>query len=142
MIKATQKHDLEIAKKLTMILSTDRAGNYTDWLDIGYCLHGISPDLLQTWIAFSMKWSMYNDQTECNKQWEWFQRNNNKQITIASLHFWARQDDPDKYEEIKKESLENLVVISIKGEKATGPHADVANVIFHYFKDCCINITK
>ena len=89
-----------------------------------------------------MKWAMYNDATECNKQWEWFQRNNNKQITIASLHFWARQDDPDKYEEIKKESLENLVVLSIKGDKATGPHADVANVIFHYFKDrfVCANI--
>lgn len=143
-LTATQKHDLEIAKKLTMILSADRAGNYTDWLDIGYCLHGISPDLLQTWIAFSMKWSMYNDQTECNKQWEWFQRNNNKQITIASLHYWARQDDPDKYEEIKKESLENLVVLSIKGDKATGPHADVANVIFHYFKDrfVCANIKE
>ena len=141
-LTATQKHDLDIAKKLTMILSTQRASNYTDWLDIGYCLHGISPDLLQTWIAFSKKWSMYNDATECNKQWEWFQRNNNKQITIASLHFWARQDDPDKYEEIKKESLENLVVLSIKGDKATGPHADVANVIFHYFKDrfVCANI--
>ena len=141
-LTATQKHDLEMAKKLAMILSTERASNYTDWLDIGYCLHGISPDLLQTWIAFSKKWSMYNDATECNKQWEWFQRNNNKQITIASLHFWARQDDPDKYEEIKKESLENLVVLSIKGDKATGPHADVANVIFHYFKDrfVCANI--
>ena len=143
-LTATQKHDLDIAKKLTMILSNERASNYTDWLDVGYCLHGISHDLLQTWIAFSKKWSMYNDASECNKQWEWFQRNNNKQITIASLHFWARQDDPDKYEEIKKESLENLVVLSIKGDKATGPHADVANVIFHYFKDrfVCANIKE
>ena len=141
-LTATQKHDLEIAKKLTMILSTERASNYTDWLDIGYCLQGISNDLLQTWIAFSKKWSMYNDDKECNKQWEWFQRNNNKQITIASLHYWAKQDDPDKYKDILRDSLENIVVTSIKGEKATGPHADVANVIFHYFKDCfvCANI--
>ena len=143
-LTATQKHDLEVAKKLTMILSTERASNYNDWLDVGYCLHGISPDLLQTWIAFSKKWSMWNDDTECNRQWNWFQTNNNKQITIASLHFWARKDNPDKYEEIKKESLENLVVVSIKGDKATGPHADVANVIFHYFKDrfVCANIKE
>ena len=76
-LTATQKHDLEMAKKLAMILSTERATDRTDWINIGLCLHSISPDLLQTWIAFSKKWSMYNDATECNKQWEWFQRNNN-----------------------------------------------------------------
>jgi P4 family phage/plasmid primase-like protien len=138
----TQKHDLDIAKKLTMILSEERSSSFTDWIDVGYCLHGISPDLLQTWIAFSKKWSMWNDSSDCNKQWEWFQKNNNKKITIASLHFWARQDNPERYDAIKKESLESLVVTSIKGDKATGPHADVANVIFHYFKDrfVCSNI--
>jgi P4 family phage/plasmid primase-like protien len=143
-LTATQKHDLEIARKLTMILSVERAGNYTDWLDVGYCLNGISPDLLKTWIAFSKKWSMFNDATECNKQWEWFQRNNNKQITIASLHFWAKHDDPDGYKDILRDSLEKLVEISIRGDKATGPHADVANVIFHYFKDffVCSNIRE
>ena len=141
-LTATQKHDLAIAKKLTMILSAERAGNYTDWLEVGYCLHGISPELINIWVAFSKKWSMYNDATECNKQWEWFQRNNNKQITIASLHFWAKKDDPDGYKDILRESLEKMVEISIRGDKATGPHADVANVIFHYFKDCfvCSNI--
>ena len=111
-LTATQKHDLEIARKLTMILSAERAGNYTDWLDVGYCLNGISPELLKTWIVFSKKWSMWNDDTECNKQWEWFQRNNNKQITIASLHFWAKQDDPDGYKDILRDSLEKLVEIS------------------------------
>jgi len=143
-LTATQKHDLEIARKLTMILSSERAGNYTDWLDVGYCLNGISSDLLKTWIAFSKKWSMFNDATECNKQWEWFQRNNNKQITIASLHFWAKHDDPDGYKDILRDSLEKLVEISIRGDKSTGPHADVANVIFHYFKDffVCSNIRE
>ena len=141
-LTATQKHDIEVAKKLTMILSTERASNYTDWIDIGYCLHGISSDLLQTWIAFSKKWSMYNDATECHKQWEWFQRNNNKQITIASLHFWAKQDNPEEYKKVLRDSLEKLVEISIRGDKSTGPHADVANVIYHYFNSrfVCANI--
>ena len=141
-LTATQNHDLKIAKELTMILSPARASNYNDWLDVGYCLNGISRDLLPIWIAFSKKWSMYNDSSECNKQWDWFQRNNNKHITIASLHFWAKQDNPNGYKNILRDSLENMVAISIRGDKATGPHADVANVIFHYFKDCfvCSNI--
>ena len=143
-LTATQKHDLEMARKLTMILTSERASNYSEWMEVGYCLHGISRDLLQTWIAFSKKWEMWSDSTECEKQWEWFQRNNNKQLTIASLHYWAKQDNPDKYKDILRDSLEKLVEISIRGDKSTGPHADVANVIYHYFKDCfvCANIKE
>jgi P4 family phage/plasmid primase-like protien len=143
-LTATEKHDLDIARKLTMILTIERASNYTEWMEVGYCLHGISPSLLQTWIAFSKKWSMYNDSSECEKQWDWFQRNNNKQLTIASLHYWAKQDNPDKYKDILRDSLEKLVEISIRGDKSTGPHSDVANVIYHYFKDCfvCANIKE
>ena len=44
----------------------------------------------------------------------------------------------NSYKEIIKESLESYVRLSIKGDKATGPHADVANVIYHYFKDCFV----
>jgi P4 family phage/plasmid primase-like protien len=143
-LTATQKHDLEMARKLTMILTSERASNYSEWMEVGYCLHGISRDLLKTWIAFSKKWEMWSDSTECEKQWEWFQRNNNKQLTIASLHYWAKQDNPDKYKDILRDSLEKLVEISIRGDKSTGPHSDVANVIYHYFKDCfvCANIKE
>ena len=128
-LTATQKHDLEMARRLTMVLSSERASNYGEWMEVGYCLHGVSHSLLQTWIAFSKKWEMWSDSTECEKQWDWFQRNNSKQYTIASLHFWAKQDDPDKYKDILRDSLEKLVEISIRGDKSTGPHADVANVI-------------
>ena len=137
-ISTSQKHDLETAKKLTMILSTQRASNYDDWRDVGFCLHSISHDLLQTWIAFSKKWSMLSDSSECERQWQWFNSNNHKKITIGSLHYWAKEDNFEAYREIIKESLENFVRLSIKGDKATGPHADVANVIYHYFKDCFV----
>ena len=48
---------------------------------------------------------------------------------MGSLKYWARKDDPDGYEKIRKESLENLIIKSIKKEKASGAHSDVANVI-------------
>tara|TARA_Y100000389_G_C17462502_1_gene522897 strand:+ start:244 stop:2982 length:2739 start_codon:yes stop_codon:yes gene_type:complete len=135
-ISASKKHDIETSKKLAMILSTQRASNYDDWKDVGFCLHTISPELLQTWISFSKKWSMWNDSTECERQWEWFNQNNQRNIKIGSLHYWAKQDNFDEYDKIMKESLENFVRISIKGDKSTGPHADVANVIYHYFNNC------
>jgi P4 family phage/plasmid primase-like protien len=131
----TKKHDIECAKKLALILSIDRASNYIDWLDVGYCLHSISPLLLNSWIGFSKKWEMYENSKECEKQWEWFHNNNNKKLTIGSLHYWARLDDPDKYKDIIREALSTFVMSSIKGEKKAGSHADVANVIYYYFKD-------
>ena len=141
-LSAIQKHDIELSKKLALLLSVERASNYGSWLEVGYCLHGISKNLLHTWTAFSKKWDSWIDSSECERQWEWFNRNNNRSITIASLHYWAKKDDPENYEKHKKEALIEVVTASIKGDKKTGAHSDVANVIYHWFKDCfvCANI--
>ena len=135
----TKKHDIDIAKKLSVILSTERASEYSEWIEVGYCLHSISNSLLPAWIAFSKKWVLYNDSSECERQWEWFEKNNNKQYTIASLHYWAKMDNDKKWKDIIRESLQDLVHSSVG---SSGSHADVANVIYHYFKDCfvCANI--
>ena len=76
-INAAKKHDIEVAKNLALILSQGRASNYSEWIEVGYCLHSISSELLPAWIAFSKKWPLYNDSTECEKQWGWFIKNNN-----------------------------------------------------------------
>ncbi len=138
-LSRTKEYDIEVAKKLVVILTQSRASDYSEWIDVGYCLHSISKDLLHAWIAFSKKWALYNDSSECEKQWEWFQKNNNKQYTIASLHYWAKHDNYDEYKNIIRESLSALVHSSVG---SSGSHADVANVIHHYFKDCfvCANI--
>jgi len=138
-ISKTKEHDINIAKQLSHILSQDRASNYSDWIDVGYCLHSISTDLLPRWIAFSKKWPMYNNSQECERQWHWFHKNNNKKLTIGSLHYWAKTDNYDAWKDIIRDSLGGLVTSSIS---TSGSHADVANVIYHYFKDCfvCANI--
>ena len=138
-IGRTKEYDIDVAKKLSLILTQERASDYSEWIQVGYCLHSISPELINAWIAFSKKWPLYNDSSECEKQWGWFNKNNNKQYTIASLHYWAKHDNYDKYKEIIRESLSGLVHSSVG---SSGSHADVANVIYHYFKDCfvCSNI--
>jgi|MDTC01.3.fsa_nt_gb P4 family phage/plasmid primase-like protien len=140
-----QKYDSNVTKKLIDCLSIERASDCKTWIDVGYCLHSISPStMLPYWIAFSKKWSMYANDDECKKQWEYMNKTNHPQYTISSLHYWARKDNYEKWQTIIKESLEDLVKISIKGDKSTGPHADVANVIYHYFKDIfvCGNIKE
>ena len=78
---------------------------------------------------------MYNNSKECEEQWLWFNKNNNKNLTIGSLHYWAKLDNPDEYLVIKRKSLNGLVETSLK---TSGSHADVANVIYHYFNDCFV----
>ena len=138
-IDRAKTHDIEISKKLALILSVERASSYAEWLEVGYCLNSISQTLLPAWIAFSKKWSMFNNSDECERQWDWFNRNNNHNYTIGSLHYWAKNDNPGEYKDIIRDSLSSLVHSSVG---SSGSHADVANVIFHYFKDCfvCANI--
>ena len=144
-ISKTQKFNIDIAKKLTECLSTQRASDCKMWNEVGYCLHSINPStMLPSWIGFSKKWAMYMNDEECKKQWEYMNCNNRKEYTIATLHYWAKQDNPEMYTGVMKDALKPLIDISIRGEKTTGPHSDVANVIFHYFKDSfrCGNIKE
>jgi len=144
-LNKAMKYDIDIAKKLTECLSSERATDCKSWIDVGYCLHSIHAEsMLPSWISFSKKWPMYSSDDECKKQWEYMNTNNTPQYTIATLHYWAKQDNYDMWKQAMKDSLESLIVTSIKGDKSTGPHADVANVIYHYFKDCfrCGNIKE
>jgi len=138
-----KKKDIDFAKKLTNILSAERASDCKTWIDVGYCLHNISSKhLLNSWIIFSKKWIGYCNDDECKKQWEYMDNTASaeKDINIGTLVFWAKKDNPEEYERIKKESLKDFVDKSLIGEKTCGTHADVANVIYNFYKDlyvCC-----
>lgn len=132
---SVRKYDIELAKKLALILSSERASNYNEWMNVGYCLHTISPSLLPSWIGFSKKWESWDNSSECEKQWKWFHKNNNKKITIGSLNHWAKIDDFDSWKNITRDSVSTLINRSVG---SSGSHADVANVIYHYFKDCFV----
>ena len=138
-VNRAKTHDIEIAKKLALVLSQERATSQSTWIEVGYCLHSISPTLLPAWIGFSKKWELWVDSKDCEKQWDWYNKNNNNNYTIGSLHYWAKSDSPDDYKKIIRDSLSGIVHSSVG---SSGSHADVANVIYHYFKDCfvCANI--
>ena len=39
--------------------------------------------------------------------------NNRKEYTIATLHYWAKQDNPEMRESIMKDAMESLINTSI-----------------------------
>ena len=54
-METAKKNDIEIAKKLSEILSTERSSNCTDWIAVGYCLHTIGPSHLKDYWIKSVK---------------------------------------------------------------------------------------
>lgn len=87
----------DIAKKLVALLSTQRSNSYDDWMRVGWCLHNIDDTLLNTWIEFSRKSFKFVD-GECEKLWDTM--SDGGHLTIASLHYWAKQDSPEEYLEL------------------------------------------
>ena len=79
---------------------------------------------------------MWSDSTECNRQWEWFDRNNNRRLTSGSLHYWARKDNSgennayDKYQAIHKNTIDFHIYQSILENLASSPIANAINLIF------------
>jgi P4 family phage/plasmid primase-like protien len=102
--------EVELVKKLaTECLSVARAEAYKTWMEVGWCLYNIhqEEDMFDTWVEFSKK-SPKSDGTDWSKyRRDWmrgFSRNTaGSKLTIKSLHYWAREDDPAKYKEIVEE---------------------------------------
>ena len=132
----TTDDDFMLTKKLVLeCLSYNRAENYTDWITLGWCLRNIDYRLLDTWIEFSKIGSGYV-RGECEEIWD---RMKEGTLTIGSLKYWCKIDNKIKYEELINISVYPLVDKAIRSD---GSHCDVANVVYHFFKDKLIYDTK
>jgi hypothetical protein len=86
------------AKNLVKLLSINRAKDYHSWIQVGRCLHDIDEKLLNVWIEFSKKCPEKYHPTECESLWKKMHKGS---YTMATLHFYANTDNPDKYLEMK-----------------------------------------
>ena len=90
------QNDIELARLLISCLSEQRADEYSTWIELGFCLHNISHELLKEWINFSKRSTKFIE-GECDKEWKKFK---NDGLTIASLHRWSRTDNIERYNEL------------------------------------------
>jgi len=98
-IKDTPNQELTKAKKLVKLFSKERATNYYQWMEVGWCLHNINYELLEDWIKFSKKCPSKFEKSRCEFLWKKMKPSN---YTIASLHYFAQIDNPKKYMEMYK----------------------------------------
>lgn len=99
--------EVELAKKIALeCLSVKRADDYKTWMEVGWCLYNIdhSEAMFDIFKEFSQKSdkSTGTDWGKTRSAWmRGFSRNTKgAKLTMKSLHYWAREDSAEKYNEI------------------------------------------
>ena len=122
--KGSVTENLKVASKLLPMLSNFRSDDFHEWINIGWCLYSISEGCLEgfeLWNEFSSRSSSY-DENKCIYEWE---RMVKKDYTIATLHFFAKQDNPELYQQFKQEQSEEHIRNSLEGS-----HNDIAKLMY------------
>jgi hypothetical protein len=105
-----KQKEIVLAKKLMDIIDSRRASEYGSWMCIGSALHNISETkLFDTFDEFSKKASNDYDHKVCKKFWKDPMHN---ELTIKTLVFYAKNDNPEKFEKLLKEH--NLTLDTFK----------------------------
>lgn len=109
--------DIIDVKHLVNLLSPERADSYDTWSKVGFCLNNIDKRLLDTFVDFSKLADKVNPgrfagKTAISKFWSKINLAQ-KNIGLGSLHFWAKQDNPKRYEDFlqskKNSAIENNI---------------------------------
>lgn len=125
--------DLAIAKELLPLLSADRAKEYAEWMNVGWCLFNIaagSEEGLQLWIQFSKQSEKFR-QGICEAAWDSMRITD---MSLGSLRYWAMQDNLTGYMEMKRQKGLQL------SRNGNCTHYSIANVLYHFYNDtfvCC-----
>lgn len=132
--------DIEYIINLTKLLSAERATDYTDWRDVGLCLHNIDTgnELFYAWLDFSKKSEKY-DKISCNKFWESFNQDING-YHIGSLIYWAKEDNLEEFNELEKKHILPYIEEFIEYQT----HLSLANLLYKLYGHCikCIDYKK
>ena len=127
--------DIDKVGQLVDLLDIVRTESYNEWVRVGWCLRNIDHRLLDKWVEFSRRSDKYVE-GECPRLWKYMRQGG---LGMGTLHMWARNDSPDRYRELLRTDLSELVLRS-----ANGTHHDVAVVIHHMYRYdyVCSSITN
>lgn len=114
--------DFNQARCLVDLLSDERADNYNDWIRVGWCLRNIDCRLLDKWIEHSKRSRKFKD-GECEKHWN-YMRQDGACLGMGTLHLWAKNDNPERYNEIVQTELREYIRAA-----RSGTEYDIAKVV-------------
>jgi P4 family phage/plasmid primase-like protien len=130
--------DILVAEQLMSMVSSSRADNFTEWIEMGWILFNISEGHqkgFELWNTFSMQSDKYNE-GECEKLWS---KMNVKNYTIGTLKHIAKLDSPNEYSKWTDDKINHILQNGI-----SMAHNDVAKIVHLMFnnKYVCADIEK
>ena len=111
-------------------LSTKRADAYDEWMRVGWCLHNIEPseEMFTLWMDFSRKSSKFKESDIPPLRRDWFSKmrktGDGFRLTELSLKKWAREDNPEAYNEIMNGNIHEFIL-----RKMDATHFHVARLM-------------
>ena len=129
-------YEIKEAYDYTMALSEKYYEPYDKWMEIGWTLYCINYKyLFPVWIAFSAKSEKFSfdNISDFYEKWENME---NKGMTMGTLIFNLREDNPKKYKEIKNITVTHYLNVACKSET----EYDIAMILYKLFGDeyvCC-----
>ena len=118
-----------------MCLGESYYNPYDKWIKVGWALHNTSKSLFLTWMKFSSKSEKfsYEDIPDLQEKWEMMNQDNTTNLlTDRSIRYWAFQDNFQKADEVKMETLSYLID-QVRDSKQTAEY-DIALILYYAFK--------
>lgn len=129
--------DTNYIKSLLDILHPKRSEEYSLWFDVLCALAHTSPSYKSLAEYFSRKTPEKFDVTKFEQVWDSILIKKGNSLSIGSLHYWAKMDNPDRYEEVRHRSIFNLLYKKIYDPAVEGilEHYDIAEILHSVLKD-------
>lgn len=126
--------DLELSAKLIHVLKIDRATEFLHWFKVGCALYNISEgtqDGYELFLEFSQRCSEKYDEDSCFETWDKMEIRE-EGLNIGSLRRWAKEDDPDAYQNI---CFDKNILQSLIDDAFSGSHAQTAQLFQFLYAD-------
>lgn len=126
--------------EIVMCLGENYYEPFTNWLNVGWALRNTHDSLFWTWIKFSSKSSKFKWEDVPGLKQKWMNEMGDG-YTWRSIHYWAKQDNPEKYKEIRANSIDRFIKKTLESQ---GSDTDLAILTKHLFDGqyICASISK
>ena len=139
-----KEYKIKETYKYVMCLDNKYYDSYDNWIRVGWALHNTENTLLcfLIWQAFSSKSDKFNiEDMEANyERWTNMRSDtdNKKTLTNRSIVYWAKVNNPEEWEKIRKETVDYYMDQTLEG---CTDH-DIANLVYQLYKDKyrCANV--
>ena len=124
--------DAEHIELLLSCLDDRRASDYTDWFKVLCALAHTSKSYKPLADKFSQRCEKKYNRADFEKHWDMALQNSSNNLTIGSIKYWAKKDNPDKYEHVEAQSIFTLVYNKIFEIQTEGhlQHYDYAQILY------------